>query len=445
MNFAFFLYNTFIIPLLYLAFKISGVFNQKIASGIRGRANLIPGLKAKTDALPPAKACFLIHASSMGEYEQTRPVIKLLRQNIPDARIVLTLFSPSAFENIKPNPDVDITTYLPFDSHFAMRKFLRLVKPDVLIITRHDIWPNLLRLAKNQGAITFLIDASVHEGSLRHKPLIRNLNRKIFSMFDHICVISEPALQQMQKFLSDKQHMEIVGDTRFDQVVARATELGVSDLLPADFLSNEQIFIAGSTWPEDEEVIFAAFVNARKKHPELKLIFVPHELTESHLNWAMDQCRQLDINCVKLSRYDAATKTIDVLLVDKMGILANIYGAAKAAYIGGSFGPGVHSVIEAAAHKIPVTFGPRMRNSAEAIAMVEQGSGFVVHDAAELSDLLQRWFGDNQLLAEHSEAAARFVTAHAGASEQIFTIIQSAIARLRNAQSPKAIEHSRLV
>ena len=424
MNLAFFVYTTLVIPLLYLTFKISGLFNKKIARGIRGRAHLFAELQTKIATLSPAKTCFLIHASSMGEYEQARPVIKLLRQNMPETRIVLSLFSPSAYENIKPNPHVDITTYLPLDSHFAMRKFLRIIAPDFLIITRHDIWPNLVRLARKQGAVNFLIDASVHEGSLRHKPLLRNFNRTIFSLFDCICVISETALQPMQKFLSKNQQVEITGDTRFDQVVTRATEADIAELLPAEFLANEQVFIAGSTWPEDEEVLFQAYVNARQIHPALKLIFVPHELTESHLNWAMDQCRQHGITCVKLSEFTTHSNSIDALLVDKMGILANIYGAAKAAYVGGSFGPGVHSVIEAAAHKIPVTFGPRMRNSAEAIAMVEKKCGFIVNDAAALGGYLQAWFGDEKKLTALSNSAAQFVSTHAGASAKIVKLIQ---------------------
>ncbi len=423
MNLAFFFYNI-IIQLLYLIFRILGFFNQKIACGIRGRAVLFVALKQKIAQLPAAENCFLIHASSMGEYEQARPVIKLLRKRYPASRIVLSLFSPSAFDNIPTNPDVDIITYLPFDSLFAMNKFLQLIDPQVLLITRHDIWPNLVRLAKKRGTINFLIDASVHEGSLRHKPLIRNFNRHLFSLFDYICVISEAALPLMQKFLNEEQKIVIAGDTRFDQVVARAAEKPVAELLPEKFLSHKQVFIAGSTWPEDEQIVFAAYLAAQRKITGLKLIFVPHELTPAHLDQAMEQCRNLGIKCEKLSTFDTSSGSINALLVDKMGILANIYGAGKVAYVGGSFGPGVHSVIEAAAHKIPVTFGPRMRNSAEAIAMVDQQCGFMIQDADELAAHLVAWFGDVDKLQHLSQSAAQFVASQAGASEKIIRLIQ---------------------
>ncbi|MCA9732356.1 MAG: hypothetical protein H6696_11140 [Deferribacteres bacterium] len=420
-------YNVFIIPLLYLFFRISGLFNKKIARGINGRKDLLVNLERNFQNLPHAQTTFLIHAASMGEYEQARPVLRLLRKQFPDARIILSLFSPSAFENIKPNPDVHVITYLPFDSSHAVKKFLNIVRPDFLLITRHDIWPNLVWHAKQNGVKTFLIDASVHEGSLRHKPVVRNFNRLLFSCFDTICVISEPALEGLRKFLSPNQNIVITGDTRFDQVVARTKEIKAEDLLPASILKDAQIFIAGSTWPEDEDVVIPAFRAAQQKIPGLRLIFVPHELTAEHFNSALNLCKSLGLQSGKLSEFDQRNGTIDALLVDKMGILANLYGAGQAAYVGGSFGPGVHSVIEAAAHKIPVTFGPRMRNSAEAIEMVEHKCGFSISTVDELSSYLIEWFSSPETLENLSGKAAQFVAARSGASQRILELIVKTI------------------
>ncbi|KAA3619371.1 MAG: hypothetical protein DWQ05_01230 [Calditrichaeota bacterium] len=428
MKSALILYNIIFVPLLYIAFRLSGLFNKKISRGIKGRAHLFSQLKAQLKNDSQTDVSFLIHAASMGEYEQARPVVKLIKKKIPNACIILSLFSPSVYENIKNNSDVDITTYLPFDSPFAVRKFLNLLSPDFLLITRHDIWPNLLWQAHRRGIVSMLIDASVHEGSLRHKPVMRHFNRLLFACFDHVCIISETAHSGMKKFLNRSQKITITGDTRFDQVVARATETPVEELLPASFLSHERIFIAGSTWPEDEEIIIHAYQKAKQQVAALKLIFAPHELTDDHIDGALKKCASAGINCVKMSNFIPSNSGVDALLIDKMGILANIYCAGQVAYVGGSFGPGVHSVIEAAAHKIPVTFGPRMRNSAEAIEMVDSQCGFIIKNGDELSEYLVSWFNNTEQLEKLSHSAEKFVSSRAGASQKIVDLILEELA-----------------
>ena len=427
MKIAFLFYNAVVIPALYLGFRSLGFFNAKIRDGISGRRNLFTRLQRPPRETPAKRTTLLVHAASMGEYEQARPVLRRLRQELPQARIVLSVFSPSAYENIRDRHDADLLTYLPFDSRRNVRRFLDLLQPAAVLITRHDIWPNLLWQAQQRGIRTILFDASVHEGSLRHKPVIRQFNRSIFAAFDAICAISNPALAAMQKFLHPGTRVEITGDTRFDQVVFRARERSLAEILAPAILQWPRGVVAGSTWPEDDAVLLPAFAALQRQHAEARLILVAHEPSEAHLQHSESLCRKHHLPVQRLSQFDAGRDAV-VLLVDRIGVLANLYGAGQIAFVGGAFGPGVHSVIEAAAHGLPVLFGPKMRNSAEAIDMVRAGCGFVVQDAAECEALLKRWYGDAAALAEGSRRASDFVSQRTGASERVAALVQELLA-----------------
>lgn len=423
MKIAFAIYNVFAIPLLYLIFRILAIFNSKVRRGVEGRANLFANLK-KQLPLKKSRNTILIHAASMGEYEQVRPLITELKKKWEDAFVVLSLFSPSVYENLKPNHNADAVTYLPFDSVFAVRKFLDLIEPQAILIARHDIWPNLVWMAKRRGIKTVLVDASVHEGSMRHKPLIRDFNRAVFAGLDIICPISEQARQPMEKFLSPNQHTEVCGDTRFDQVVARAIEKPIEEIVPREFLDRDRTFVAGSTWPEDDDVIVRGFAEAKQKINDLKLILVPHEPGEAHLLLAESLCVELNLSFQRMSKFQNSGEAPDVLLVDRIGILANLYAAGCAAFVGGSFGPGVHSVIEAAAHQVPVLFGPKMRNSAEAIDMVAEGAGFVITNKSDAAKHLSIFFTDKVAIDNLSLKASEFVRKRTGASQKIISILE---------------------
>lgn len=411
-------YNLVILPLLYPGFRIAGIFNAKVRRGIAGRAGLFQRLQQHSAALPQEGPRILVHAASMGEYEQARPVLRLLRQRLPTCTRILSVFSPSVYDNIQGRAEAEVLTYLPFDSRRNARKFLDLLRPDAVLVTRHDIWPNFLWQAAARGILTVLIDASVHEGSLRHKPVVRQFVRAVFRAFTAVFPISDAAAHDMQAFISKESEARVVGDTRFDQVVYRATEKPLSELLPARVQAWRHVIVAGSTWPEDEHVLVPAFAHVARAKEGLKLILVPHEPTEAHLQQGEKLCARHGLRAVRLSTFNGA-EDIDVLLVDRIGILANLYAAGRAAFVGGAFGPGVHSVIEAAAHGVPVLFGPRMRNSAEAIEMLEEGCGFVVDDVETCRDYLAQWFTGEKMLRELSARSRAFVQRRTGASEAI--------------------------
>ncbi len=421
---AYFFYNLIILPLLTLALRCAGLFHNKIRSGIQGRRELNERLTRKLAAFPKTKPRILIHAASMGEYEQARPVIRLLRTKFPDHVLILSVFSPSAYENLN-TTEADILTYLPFDRIREVRSFLDLVRPQFLLFTRYDVWPNLVREASRRGAYCVLFAASLHEKSARRKWLIRQFSRAVHAHLDAICPISEQAKNAMQIFLSPQHKVVVCGDPRFDQVVYRARERDIAELLPRSLLKNQQLFVAGSCWPEDEVVLLPAFCELKRGTADAVLLLVPHEPTEAYISSAVRSCCNLNLSVSTLSQYDEKERS-DVVIVDKVGILANIYGAGIGAFVGGGFGPGVHSVIEAAAHSLPVLFGPRMRNSAEAIGMVEEGCGFIVEDEAMCRRYLFDIFHNAEFRQKAAEQSRAFVAARTGAAEKIVAVLSSA-------------------
>ncbi|MCA9744157.1 hypothetical protein KC734_21650 [candidate division KSB1 bacterium] len=418
------IYNIFVIPLLYIGFHVLSLFHAKVRRGIRGRKALFDHLRQKFAEQSDRTNRVLIHAASMGEFEQARPILRTIRERYPDALLCVSVFSPSAFDHLKQNSEIDILTYLPFDSRKNVLRFLQIVNPSVIIFIRYDLWPNLVWQAHKRGIYTVLIDASLQQTSWRQKPVIRQFNQAIFAKLDLICAISEQAAEHIRTAFVPYAPVIATGDTRFDQVVFRAKEKQISEIFSFPVDNWLQSFVAGSTWPEDESIVLTAFAKLCQQQVGARLILASHEPSENHLAGCERLCKTLKLRTVRLSR-NTGTEQADVLLIDRIGILANLYAAASVAFVGGSFGPGVHNVIEPAAHSAPVLFGPQMHNSPEAVDMTNAGCGTIVRNADELYGLLQRLYTDSNLRNDLAERARQFVAARTGADRRIIELIHS--------------------
>jgi len=423
----FFFYNAVIVPFMFVAFHVAALFSPKIRAGIKGRSNLMSDLARQFHAISPQRLRIWIHAASMGEYEQARPLIREIKQRLPECMIILSFFSPSAYEHVQKSASLtEVITYLPFDSYRLAQRFLRIVQPDVGIFIRHDLWPNHLWLANNLGVFLMLASASVHEKSLRHKPVLRSLNRAIIESFDVVCAISKNAVHGLTKFVRRRERLLITGDTRYDQVLFRSREKKLDGVLPQAWREGKKTFVAGSIWPEDAAVILPAFAAARKQISDLRMMIVPHEPTPGHVQEIETICKTFELAEVALSQWSDGDRS-PVLIVDRIGILANLYGAGQIAYVGGSFGPGIHNVLEAAVHGLPALFGPRMRNSAEAIELVDLGIGQIVVDEAACRETLTKFFTDENHRRRIAEQSHAFVLERCGASTKLVDLLLEAI------------------
>ena len=420
-------YSLIFIPLFAVFIRLAGIFNVKIAKGLKGRKNLFIHLRSSLKPFHHRSPRIWIHISSLGEYEQARPVIRALKDYNPDLLLVITFFSPSGFQHAH-DENADVVTYLPLDSRSNARQFLDLVRPDVALIVRHDIWPNFLWHAKERGISLLLIDASISPHRFKTYDRLRFLVRPIISLFDQVMVVTEQDGKRLAHIVKSAA-IRVIGDTRYDQVYYRAHEKAkIEDL--KDFFSPEHTIVLGSTWPSDERVLLPPTLKLLSENPEKKVIIAPHEVTQEHIGQIRQTLKENNIKNVTLSRLlEGKVGNFCVLVVDKIGLLANLYGLCDLAFVGGSFGPGVHNVLEPAAHGCGVFFGPRHINSPEAMQLVRQSAAKVVHTSEDVERLYNEFYIQKDLLHQIGQAAQTIVLDKMGATQEVVDYIKTCVSK----------------
>jgi 3-deoxy-D-manno-octulosonic-acid transferase len=425
------LYNALVIPFLRIVLLFVKQFNKKVRVGLKGRERLFEDLELAAAALQGPEPRIWIHNSSMGEFEQAKPVVEKLKSQIPGCSVIVSFFSPSGFEHVKDYKAADILCYLPFDSRGNAERFVRILKPDVGVVVRHDIWPNHIRVLKRSGVPAVLINFSLRQRQHLRSWLFCVLFRFVFRQFDRILAVSQETFRTGCLYGLERERLEVAGDTRYDQVIRRTrdAERVVAPLRP--FIRNRPCLVFGSTWPSDEAVVFPVISGLRDEKLSVWTILVPHEPTKNHLLQIESRCEACGLKSRRLSRVESGKpdEPFDVLLVDRVGILADLYAISDIAFVGGGFGPGVHSVLEPAAFGIPVFFGPRCRNSFEAGQLKKRGGGFIVRNPDSFLKILVPLLKDRSLLKHAGEKSMDLVKENIGATDRIVARLEEIIDR----------------
>lgn len=378
---------------------------------------------AISDGLSAFKGAIWIHVSSVGEFEQARPLIERLKDEDDRTKargerrkVVLTFFSPSGYEMRKHYDKVDAVYYLPFATRRNAKRFLEALQPKMAIFVKYEFWPAYLRELKKRQIKTYSISAIFREKQLFFR-WWGKWYLKLLSCFTHIYVQDENSLALLAKH--GIPHATIVGDTRFDRVQDVMKGLSNHERLApiVDFTEGAtQVIVAGSTWPKDEALL-ARYLN---EHPEVKLILVPHETDEKHMHFIFNLFQG------RFVRYTRATKTslihANVMVIDTMGLLSSIYHFGQVAYIGGGFGVGIHNTIEAAVYGIPVIFGPNYQHFREAKGLIAAGAARSIKDYPEIEAALDTALAQHETIGAK---AAEYVAAETGATEKIYEAIFS--------------------
>ncbi len=414
-SFWFIFYNLFIIPSLYFGSRIAGIFNEKMRRGIIGRKRIFENLILDALSINKSKKLLWFHSSSLGEFEQAKPIIEELkkRQNI---NILITFFSPSGYENSRKYPYADLVAYIPFDTSSNAEKFIKLVRPDLAIMMRYDIWPNHIWAMKKAGITSYLVDATMEHNSPRKIPFIKNFHKILFRDITRILTVSEKDAAEFKDFGINGDKIKAIGDTRFDRVYQRSLSARSRNLIKDNLLEGKKIFVAGSTWELDEEVILPAFIKLAKYDKDIILIIAPHEPTLMHLEKIEnDFAKEIDtIRFSFLNEY----KNERVIIVDSIGILLTLYTYADAAFIGGSFKQNIHNVLEAAVYGIPVIYGPKIEKSAEALELMKRGGGIMIKNKREAYRQLRTLFSNEKIRKEKGEISYKFVQENLGATRK---------------------------
>lgn len=395
------------IRIYYLLILIASLFNPKAKQWIRGRRGLFRRIAKEVD---PAEPLIWFHCSSLGEFEQGRPVIEQIRKDRPGKKILLTFYSPSGYEIRKNYPGADHIFYLPLDTRRNANKFLELMSIEQAFFVKYEFWYHFLSGMRRSKIPVYLISARFRKNQVFFK-WYGSWYRKILGKFDHLFLQQESSLELLGSI--GIKHASISGDTRFDRVYEIAQNVS-SDERFRTFCKNSTCVIAGSTWPADEEIL-CRYINESVR--PVKWILVPHEIHPSHIQKLKHSLTKKTLIFTESGENDSMDA--EVLIIDTIGLLSSLYQYGKLAYIGGGFGKGIHNTLEAATFGLPVIFGPRFNKFTEAKELVQAGAGYPVHDYAELKNILNRIFDDPELLKTSGKSARDYVFSKLGATRVI--------------------------
>ena len=380
------------------------------------------------------------HAASAGEGLQAEAVLRELRRRCPECQTVYTHFSPSA-AGLASRIEADAADYLPYDISGNVDRLLSALKPDLLVFAKLDLWPELSTRAARSGAHVAIIAGTVSRESSRLRWPARTILQPGYRVVTAAAAVSSEDGSRLARLGVEPDRIRILGDPRFDSVVEKVAATSPQDPL-LRFGRGAPTLVAGSTWPEDEAVLLRAYPGVRGTYPHARLILVPHEPIEDHL--ARIEQAASDSGLPRPVRLRAATEATSLLLVDRVGVLAPLYGTGTMAYVGGGFGrAGLHSVLEPAAWSLPVAFGPRYTNSRDAGLLLEEGGGTTlprgtVAASAALERLWSNWIRDDSSRMEQGKKARQVVERGRGASESSADMLLQLISSRSPRKSPSA-------
>jgi 3-deoxy-D-manno-octulosonic-acid transferase len=339
--------------------------------------------------------------------------------------VLITFFSPSGYENSKKYPYADLISYIPFDTKSNADKFISITNPSLAIIMRYDVWPNMISSLKSKNIPIYLVDATLRNNSPRKYPLIKSFHKIIFGNLSKILTVSESDAIEFKSFRFDDKKVSVVGDTRFDRVFQRSLQAKEKRLISYNVLKGKKVLVAGSTWEQDEEVLFPAFLKLASAEENVIMIVAPHEPTLLHL----EKIENEFAGKLKTIRFSHLNNYSDerIIIVDSIGILLTLYTYASLAYVGGSFKQNIHNVLEAAVYGTPVLFGPKIENSQEAKRLAELGGGIIINNKRQAYRNLRKLFADESLRSEAGKISADYVQSNIGATQKILETIYKVI------------------
>jgi len=404
---------------------------SKFRRGLSARRGIIDRYSRwASTSRDPARPLVWFHAPSVGEGLQALPIIELLRARRPEVQIVYTYYSPSA-EQFARSVKADFSDFLPFDTVAHAAAIVSAIRPDLLVFSKLDIWPALTERAAAAGVSIGVISATLPESSHRRGLVARALLGDAYRAIDRVGAIDTRDAERLREQGVRAERISVTGDTRYDQVWARAQR--PPSALVDSLRSSRPTLVAGSTWPTDEEHLLPAWMRIREKIPDGRLVIAPHETSDAHLKSIEEWARA---NGLVLARLDATNATqADLILIDRYGILGDLYALADVAYVGGGFqAAGLHSVLEPAAFGAPVLFGPRNEKSRDAAQLIDEGGGAMIKGVIDLTIRLGDWLGSTAARDSAGAFARSVVEKGRGAAERSYDLVTTLLLRREQAQ-----------
>jgi len=409
------------------ASPLVGPGSSKLARGLAGRRLAHEKLaRWGIEQRDAARPTVWFHAPSVGEGLQARVVIEALRELDPAVQVAFTHFSPSSARLASRMP-VDVTSYLPWDLPGPIGHVLDAMSPDLVVFTKTEVWPVLVDESARRGIGVALVAGTVAERSSRLRPAARALLSRSWRTLGSACAVSDADAMRLRMLGVREEALSVTGDPGIDSAARRARAADPTSLFLAPFLADPRpTVVAGSTWTSDEDVLIPALEVVRDQVPDVRLILVPHEPDAGHVAVLSRRLAAAGWSTATLSGVEQSqsVRSVDAVVVDRVGVLADLYTIGRIAYVGGGFhGAGLHSVLEPAAARLPVLFGPRHHSVRVGADLMAAGAAISVEGQNALAEALLTWLTEGDRREQAADRAFGYIQAHLGAANRTAAVL----------------------
>jgi 3-deoxy-D-manno-octulosonic-acid transferase len=400
------LFYNLVIYITVLLIRIASLFNQKASLWVKGRKKWVSKLK---ENIQSDQKTIWFHCASLGEFEQGRPLIEELKKRTPDIKIILTFFSPSGYEIRKDYEFADYICYMPADTPGNAIRFISIINPFAVVFVKYEFWNNYISELTRKKIPLYLV-SGIFRPEQHFFRWYGGFFRKMLKSFTHIFVQDRRSFELLLDI--GIKDITIAGDTRFDRVSQIAKEAKNLPVIEK-FRGSENLFLAGSSWKQEEEII-AGFINADPF--KMKWVFAPHEIEKSNID-RLEKLLKTDV--VRYSCFNEDSHQARVLIIDNIGILSSAYKYSHIAAVGGGFGKGIHSILEPACWGVPVLFGPDYKGFKEAFDLIERDGAFCFRNLDQFSVTVNKLLENKNLYKASSDATTGYINENTGATEKI--------------------------
>ncbi len=420
------LYNIGLVSYLLLV-RIAANFNPKAKLFRNGRKGLLERIKREVGHDFPV---IWFHCSSVGEFEQARPIIERCRKEHGKYKILLTFFSPSGYELRKNYEFADWVYYMPVDTARNARRFVETVKPVKAVFIKYEFWYNYLHELRKNNVQVYIVSAIFRSSQVFFR-WYGGFFRKMLYCYTRLFV-QDGQSRMLLESVGVKDNVFICGDTRFDRV-CQITGSSREFPLIKSFAEGHFTIVAGSTWAPDEQLLAGVIGN----FSNVKLIIAPHETDKERIGQVEKMFSPGKV--LRFSSFDEkypagkyssseimafldeALENSKVLIIDCLGILSSIYRYGSMAYVGGGFGTGIHNVLEAATYSVPVVFGPNYGKFKEAADLVSLGGAVSVQERTHLYDIINKYVHNESMRTGRGAICGEYVRENLGATSKVMS------------------------
>lgn len=391
--------------------RLAGSWNQKAKLMVNGQKETFAKIQQNISA---EDRPIWVHAASLGEFEQGRPLIERIRKEYPDRKILLTFFSPSGYEVRKNYAGADVVCYLPFDTPSNAKRFINIVNPSLAVFVKYEFWGNYLQQLREHNIPTAIISAIFRPNQSFFKGY-GGMFRTMLKTFNVGIFVQDAQSQELLAQIGVQS--TVAGDTRFDRVTDILAEAKEFPNIQR-FAEGKNVLVMGSSWEPDEDIAIEYINN----HPELKVIIAPHEFRGSRIPNLIAKLKRSVCRYSELKENEDIDA--DVLIIDCYGILSSCYRYGTIAFIGGGFGAGIHNINEAAVYGIPVMFGPNHLKFKEAVDLKRMKGAHCVFVQQDFGSLMDTYLKNEERGKQTGEKCAEYIRNNIGATDKIFKVLK---------------------